>query len=58
MDQRESLGDIYGGSGNALNAVFQQHDFGHHVYSSGSCHPWFLGLMPVHVIKSYGNDSA
>jgi len=33
MDQRESLDDIYGGSGNALNAVFQQHDFGHHVYS-------------------------
>ena len=33
MDQRESLDDIYGGSGNALNAVFQQHEFGHHVYS-------------------------
>jgi len=32
MDQRESLDDIYGGSGNALNGVFQQHDFGHHVY--------------------------
>ena len=33
MDQRESLEDIYGDSGNALDAVFQQHDFGHHVYS-------------------------
>ena len=33
MDQRESLEDIYGDSGNALGAVFQQHDFGHHVYS-------------------------
>jgi len=33
MDQRESLEDIYGGSGNALNAMFQQHEFGHHVYS-------------------------
>jgi hypothetical protein len=33
MDQRESLDDIYGDSGNALNAVFQQHEFGHHVYS-------------------------
>jgi hypothetical protein len=33
MDQRESLEDIYGSSGNALDAVFQQHDFGHHVYS-------------------------
>jgi len=33
MDRRESLDDIYGSSGNALDAVFQQHDFGHHVYS-------------------------
>ena len=33
MDQRESLEDIYGDSGNALDAVFQQHDFGHHVHS-------------------------
>ena len=33
MDRRESLDDIYGGSGNALDAVFQQHEFGHHVYS-------------------------
>jgi hypothetical protein len=33
MDQLESLEDIYGDSGNALDAVFQQHDFGHHVYS-------------------------
>ena len=33
MDRRESLDGIYGSSGNALDAVFQQHDFGHHVYS-------------------------
>ena len=33
MDRRESLDDIYGSAGNALDAVFQQHDFGHHVYS-------------------------
>jgi len=33
MNQRESLDDIYGSSGNALDAVFQQHGFGHHVYS-------------------------
>ena len=36
MDQRESLEDIYGDSGNALDAVFQQHDFGNHVYSTNT----------------------